>query len=147
MTRRRSDRIAGLLLLSLALWYVVETRQFTTGFLSGPVGPHVLPILLGSLLGVLSLYLIFKPDPDPGWAAWPQWRSWAIVVASSFAYGYALVPLGFIVASCIEVTLIGYFFGGRLRWLIPSAVALAVVAALLFENVLGLPLPDGIYGI
>lgn len=147
MTRRRSDRITGVLLLSLAVWYVAETRSFTTGFLSGPVGPHVLPILLGSLLGGLSLYLIVKPDPDPNWAEWPQWRRWAIVVASSFAYGYALVPLGFIVASSLEVILVGYFFGGRLRWLIPSAVALAMIAAFLFEKVLGLPLPDGLYGI
>lgn len=147
MTRRKSDRITGILLLALAVWYVVETRTFTTGFLSGPVGPHVLPILLGSLLGVLSLYLVVKPDPDPSWAEWPQWRRWVIVVASSIAYGYALVPLGFIVASSIEVTLIGYFFGGRLRWLIPLAVAVTLLAAFLFESVLGLPLPDGIYGI
>lgn len=146
MDRRTSDRWTGAILLALAVWYVVETRTFKTGFLSGPVGPRVWPIILGVLLGGLSIYLIVRPDPDPEWPTRGQWWRWGIVVASSLAYGFALVPLGFIVASTLVVVIIGWYFGGKLHYLVPSAALLAVGSAFLFEQLLGLPLPDGLIG-
>ncbi len=141
-----ADRITGALLLVVAAWYTAEARSFEGGALAGPVGPGAFPLFLGVVLGVLSLYLLLRPDPRPTWPHRSMWLSGGTVVASSLAYAYALVPLGFLVATTLELVVLGSLFRARLRSVVPAALALSLATFWLFDRLLKLPLPEGLVG-
>jgi putative tricarboxylic transport membrane protein len=145
--RRTSDRVLGFLCLALAIWYVLETRNFNlTTFGTGSVGPKTMPTLVGIMFAVLALVLILKPGESPSWGSASAWSQVVAVVATSFLFGQLLEPLGFIVASAILAIVIGLFFKGPIRKLAPMAIAFAIVIAFIFNNWLELRLPVGWWG-
>ncbi len=142
-----SDRVLGVLCLALAVWYVLETRNFqVTQFGSGPVGPKTLPTLVGIIFAAFSLLLIIKPDESPNWASITVGWRLVIIVGVSFLFGQLLEPLGFIVASTVMAILVGAFFKGPMAKLVPLSFGFAVVLAFIFNNWLELRLPDGLWG-
>jgi len=142
-----SDRVLGLISLAIAIWYVAETRNFQiTQFGSGPVGPKTLPTLLGILFAIFALLLIIRPDESPKWASFNvAWRL-VIIVGVSFLFGQLLEPMGFIFAATAMATLVGAFFDGPVKKLIPMSFAFAVALAYIFNNWLELQLPAGWWG-
>jgi putative tricarboxylic transport membrane protein len=145
--RLGSDRVLGFLCLALAIWYVLETRNFNlTTFSTGPVGPKTMPTLVGILFGVLALVLILKPGESPEWGSGAAWSQLGAVVLTSFLFGQLLEPLGFVIASTILAIVIGLFFKGPIRKLAPMALMFAVVIAFIFNNWLELRLPTGLWG-
>ncbi len=142
-----SDRTLGLLCLALAVWYVLETRNFViTEFGSGPVGPKTLPTLVGIMFGLFALVLIFKPDESPSWGSRAVWSRLGAVVATSFLFGQLIEPLGFILASTILAVVIGLFFKGPIAKLAPLSLVFATSVAYIFNNWLELRLPPGWWG-
>jgi putative tricarboxylic transport membrane protein len=139
--------VFGLVCIAIAVWYTFEARTFDgTAFRSGPVGPKTVPTALGVIFGVLALYLIVKPDPDP---AWPSKKaSWhvGLVILSSYVFGRVIEPIGFIAASIAITLVIGLLFRGPARKLIPAAVVFPIVVAFIFNNWLELQLPVGWWG-
>ena len=103
-------------------------------------------LTFGLVLGMLSLYLLLRPDPRPTWPQRSMWLSGGTVVASSLAYAYALVPLGFLVATTLELVVLGSLFQARLRSVVPAALALSLATFWLFDRFLKLPLPEGLVG-
>jgi len=145
--RHGSDRVLGFLCLALAVWYVLETRNFNViTFGSSPVGPKTMPTLVGIVFGLLALLLIAKPSESPSWGSATAWSQLVAVVVTSFMFGQLLEPVGFIVASTILAVVIGLFFKGPIRKLAPLALAFAVVVAFVFNNWLELRLPIGWWG-
>jgi putative tricarboxylic transport membrane protein len=63
---RRSDRIIGVLLLLFAVWYGYTALKLRMTLLTDPIGPKFFPLFLATLIGLLSFYLIFKPDKRRG---------------------------------------------------------------------------------
>lgn len=142
-----SDRIVGVFLFLLAIGYGLQARQYTSGFISDPLGPTAFPQLLAVLLGLGSIYLIVRPDPN---ADWPRGRALLhqlFTVGVLIAYAFVLEPLGFLPVTFVALTVIALQFGTRL---LPAAAMGAVSSAvlfLLFDFLLGLPLPMGtVYG-
>jgi putative tricarboxylic transport membrane protein len=137
----------GFLCLALAVWYVLETRNFNViTFGNSPVGPKTLPVLIGIVFGILALVLIARPNESPSWGSATAWSQLVAVVVTSFMFGQLLEPLGFIVASTILAIVIGLFFKGPIRKLAPLALGFAVVIAFIFNNWLELRLPTGWWG-
>ncbi|MCH7584958.1 MAG: tripartite tricarboxylate transporter TctB family protein [Acidobacteria bacterium] len=145
--RFASDRALGILCLALGIWYVLETRNFVlTAFTTGPIGPKTLPILLGIAFVGLALILIFKPDESPDWGTFAVWSRLAAVVTTSFLYGQVLQLMGFIVASTVLSIVIGLFFRGPIRKLVPLSLGFTIAVAFVFNNWLELRLPPGWWG-
>jgi putative tricarboxylic transport membrane protein len=145
--RHGSDRVLGFLCLALAVWYVLETRNFNViTFGNSPVGPKTLPVLIGIVFGILALVLIARPNESPSWGSPTAWSQLVAVIATSFMFGQLLEPLGFIVASAILAIVVGLFFKGPIRKLAPLALGFAVVIAFIFNNWLELRLPTGWWG-
>lgn len=109
-----SDRILGLVLLILSAAYAIGARAMEVGFLSDPVGPRTFPYPIALILGISSLWLILRPDPEPAWPGRGFWVLFGLVLLSLVAYAYLLVPLGFIVMTTLEMTLLSLLFGARL---------------------------------
>lgn len=59
------------------------------------------------------------------------------------AYAYLLVPLGFIVTTALEMTLLSMLFGAKPRQAAVGGLSFSVLVYLLFTQVLGVPLPVG----
>jgi putative tricarboxylic transport membrane protein len=138
-----SDRLAGLVLLVLAVAYGVTASGFQSTF-GDPLGPAMFPLVLAIPLGLLSLYLIARPDPEPDWARGRILLKQALALIAFVAYAYLLEPLGFIVASVLAVAALGWLLGAKLWQSATGGLAIALVLFLLFNNLLGLPLPAGV---
>ncbi len=146
MTERKShksDRITGVLLLLLSLGYGFEALRLEADFLADPLGPRAFPLLLAAALGLFSLYLIFKPDPDPHWPPTRVLLGQLAMLVSFVVYSYALAPLGFLLATTLEMAVLSRLFGADWRRGFLGGAGLALGLYVLFVFGLGIPLPLG----
>ncbi len=143
MSQRLSDRIAGVLLLIFASWYGLTARSFNVNFIADPVGPKAFPFILAVFMGLSSLYLIFKPDEGPTWPPFSVWLRIILVVISFVAYAYMLVPLGFILATTLELASLSLIFRGPPLRSLMAALLFSLVMYALFAFGLELGLPTG----
>lgn len=138
-----TDRLIGTFLMVIAAGYAWVTRGYEAGFFSDPVGPRVFPYLIGGLLGLSGLWLVIKPDPNPSWPPASQWLSFGLVLISLVGYAYLLVPLGFILATFLEMSLLSMLFGARWWQALGSALLFSLAVYFLFTEALGVTLPTG----
>lgn len=138
-----SDRIVGIALFMLAVGYGLEARGFHSGIMTDPLGPSAFPKLLAVALGISSIYLIVRPDSG---AQWPRGRALAHLVFTVLvlsAYAFVLMPIGFIPATFVVLTVLAVQLGTRI---VPSAIMGGLASVGLFaafDLLLGLPLPAG----
>jgi putative tricarboxylic transport membrane protein len=140
-----SDRLTGLILLALAVAYGIMASGYQA-IIGDPLGPAAFPIVLAIPLGLLSVYLIIRPDREPAWPKGPALLKQSLAIVAFVAYAYLLEPLGFLVGTFLAVVVLGWLLGARLRQAGAAGVGIAVVLFVLFDNLLGLPLPSGLLG-
>ena len=140
---RRSDRIAGGLLLLLSVGYGLKATRLQADFLADPLGPRAFPLLLAVSLGVFSLYLIVRPDPDPAWPPAHVLGGQLGMLLSFVVYSYALAPLGFLLATTLEMAWLSRLFGAGWRTGLLGGLGLAAALYVIFVFGLGIPLPLG----
>lgn len=141
-----NDRIFGVLLIALAVAYGWGATQFPEPFGGGAeaVGPETFPHLLAVVLGLSSLYLIVRPDPDN---AWPWSRTGVelvIAVAVLIVYTALLQPLGFILSTLLAVGTLCWRMGATPVKAYVTGAAAGVVVFLIFNFALDLALPLGL---
>lgn len=153
---REDDRACSLILLGIALAACLGAFQYEVGTLNNP-GPGLFPLILGAVLGVLSLIILAggvlaKRAATQG--AEPQeWRSILskeafYVVLALVGFGFLLVPLGFIVTTfAVFAALLRFVTNQKWPVVIIGALVLALGAYLVFDVLLGVPLPRGALGI
>jgi putative tricarboxylic transport membrane protein len=141
-----SDRIFGALLLILAAVYSWTARGFDPGFMADPLGPQTFPYLLGAVLAITALYLVLRPDPPVNWPSLHRLLQMGLVVLVLLAYASLLEWLGFIIATLLTVSILGWRLGAGLRTAILTGIGVSLVVYGLFDIVLELPLPDGLLG-
>jgi hypothetical protein len=132
---------------------LLGVRGFSLGTLSDP-GPAVFPLLVFSLLLVMSLGVIIWParakavaaESDSSTAgAHGQWR---VVVALMAAFGYAVILpwVGDLVAGFVVFCAVGLTLRAR-NWpvIVVAGAILCILVHLLFVIVLSVPLPQGFW--
>ena len=134
-----TDRIVGLVLLAFSVGYGWLAQGYEANF-GDPLGPAGLPTMLAVPAALLSLALIFKPDPDPEWAKGGPLLRQAAALATLIGYAFFLETLGFLLATVLAVTVLARLL--RTTWVKAaiSAVATAGLLFLAFDKLLGLPL-------
>lgn len=138
-----SDRLTGVVLLALAVAYGITASGYQA-MIGDPLGPAVFPVVLAIPLGLLSAYLIIRPDREPAWPKGPALLKQLLAVVAFVAYAYLLEPLGFLVSTFLAVLALGRLLGASLRQAGAAGVAISVVLFVLFDGLLGLPLPLGL---
>lgn len=138
-----SDRVVGALLFVLAVAYGVVGRNYESAFTSDPLGPSAFPQLLAVALGITALVLLFRPGPGVEWPHGLALVRQIVAVAVLLAYAFVLEPVGFIPATAAAIAVLAVQLGGR--WGPAAVLGLGVSIGLfiLFDPVLGLPLPAG----
>lgn len=135
-----SDRLTGLLIVALAVWYGWMADSFEEGF-GDPVGPSAFPKLLAVPMGLFALYLIVRPDPEPQWPGGTARYRQLGMIAALVAYPMILEPLGFPIATALGVLVMSLLLSGPRRGAVISAVVVSLGLFVTFDQVLGLHLP------
>ena len=142
MSARLSDRIAGAIILALAIWFWITAGTYTVAF-GDPAGPSLFPRGIAVPMGIFALFLIARPDPDPVWLRWPHVLGQLATLAILVVYPLVIEEIGFPLSTTIAGGLMSRILGGS--WLQSVACGLAMGFGLffLFDIVFGLPLPVG----
>ena len=135
-----SDRILGLVILGLAIWYGWTAGSYEASF-GDPLGPAAFPQMLAVPTALLSLFLILRPDPDPVWPERRQGLFQVVTIGVLIAYAFFLEDLGFVLATTIAVIAMSRLLGASWLKSAISGVVMAVGLFVLFDVLLGLPLP------
>lgn len=138
-----SDRVAGALVISMALLIALEARTFTVGFVTDPLGPKAFPLVSAVLLLVGGVALEIKPGFVSGWPPAKQLLRAAVAAFCLLAYALLLGLLGFFTTTLLVVAVFGLLLGGRPVPSIISAAAVSALLYLLFFYLLGIALPLG----
>lgn len=138
-----TDRVTGGLLLVLSLGYAYQARSFDVGFMADPIGPKAMPFIIAAFMFLFSLYLVIRPDPEPDWPVRRVWVNKGLVLLSFVLYAYALVPLGFLLSTTLQVTFLAVMFKGKIWKGLAAAVVASLVLYSIFVLLLGIPLPVG----
>lgn len=142
-----SDRIFGGVGLALAIIYIWQASLVKLSFISDPVGPRTFPIIIGIMLGIASLVILLRPDPNPKWPA--QARLLEIAAAAVVLIGYALLlpELGFLIATVIAAAFLSWRLGATAPKAVLAGIAISGGIYVVFHLILGLSLARGPLGI
>ena len=142
MDARMSDRIAGAIFLALAVWCWITAAEYAVDF-SDPAGPALFPRMIALPLGLLSLFLIIRPDSDPGWLKWPQAAGQIATVIVLFVYPALLESAGFPLATILATLVLAKILGASWLQAALCGIAVGFGVFILFDWGFGLPLPIG----
>jgi len=138
-----TDRITGVFLLALAVAFGLHARGFKTNFITDPLGPQAWPMMLAAFLALFSIYLIARPQPGSVWPKRVVLLRQLVLVAALVGYALLLDPIGFVAATVLVVAFMALLMGARWWQAGVTGVASSVALYLLFNSLLGLPLPAG----
>ncbi|WBU64136.1 tripartite tricarboxylate transporter TctB family protein [Paracoccus aerodenitrificans] len=139
-----ADRVLGLALLALAIFYGAIAFTIKAPFQYDPLGPESWPKLLSFVLGICAIIVIMKPDPDPDWGDASSLRKLAVCLAGLIVYAMAFEPLGYLLSTLIFGGLMAWYCGASLRGSAIFAAIAGIGGWVLFEHVLDLQVPAGL---
>jgi putative tricarboxylic transport membrane protein len=146
--------ICGLLAV-LGVLVLVDAIRIPTDFaVRGPVGPKAVPILVGALLLVTAVLLAVdvlrggrgeaEGGEDIDLTAPSDWRTVLLLSAAFLANAALIGVVGFPISGAILFWGAAYALGSRNLVRDPLiAAAMSIVTFVLFNNLLGVPLPGG----
>ncbi|WDR06951.1 tripartite tricarboxylate transporter TctB family protein [Devosia rhodophyticola] len=144
--KNSSDRllgIAGLVLSGLMIWGAFLIKE---SFIQDPLGPRVFPIVIATVIAIASATILWRPDDEPLWPAFPRLLEIGVAVLALIAYAQFLPIAGFVLTTAL--------CGGFLSWRLGTPPLKAAAAGLIisggiflvFRIVLGLSLARGPWG-
>jgi hypothetical protein len=145
------DRVGGGVLALLALFAIEETYRLKLplGNLQNP-GPAYMPIVLGLLLAIFALLVVAFGARTERFASigWSEWRhAVAILVVCAFM-AYGLERLGYRVTVAVGLAvLLGVLERRSIVTTAAFAIGFAAGTFFLFETLLRVPLPRGLWGL
>ncbi|MGG2397696.1 tripartite tricarboxylate transporter TctB family protein [Pseudomonas sp. SH1-B] len=137
-------RLFSAIWLLLCAWLAVIAWGFQAPFAYDPVGPRAYPLLLLALMGLGSLWLVFKPGMLEQRLDIPTALRSALCVVALLAYALTFEPLGFVISTALATFALGLLFTGRPLPCAISAIAMGVLLYVLFDLLLDVPLPLGV---
>ncbi|WP_099824804.1 tripartite tricarboxylate transporter TctB family protein [Oceaniglobus indicus] len=141
-----SDRIFGGIGLLIALIFAWQATIIQESFLSDAVGPKTFPLIIAAVLGISSLYFLFKPDPEPTWPTLGRFAEIFFAALVMIAYAELLPEVGFLIATAVASTYLTWRLGtGPLQSVIVG-IATSVGIYVVFKLILGLSLASGPLG-
>ena len=136
-------RAPGLVLIAAGVACGVEASTFNVAFLTDPVGPKALPLLVAVILIGAGIHAAARPTSDGTWIEGSAFPRVGAAVAAFLLYAVALPWVGFFLSTTLVVSTLSGLFGAKLRQAVPAAAALSGALWLIFVLGLGLPLPIG----
>jgi putative tricarboxylic transport membrane protein len=153
----RLDRWLGPSLTVLALGWLWLVYAYIPGArMEGEPGPRAFPVLLGVVLAGLGVVVTLQAlasagrERAAGTTPSPTRRE-AGLAAGTFGlmvlYAFLLDKIGFVVATPVVIALAMYFLARVRTWVLPGSLAVGFTlgAWVVFDALLGTPLPSGVW--
>lgn len=137
-------RLFSAIWLLLCAWLAILAWGFQAPFAYDPVGPRAYPLLLLALMGLGSLWLVYKPGMLEQRLNLSAAARSALCVVVLLAYALTFEPLGFVLSTALATFGLGLLFTGRPLPCAISAVLMGVLLYVLFDLLLDVPLPLGL---
>ncbi|MHA6346990.1 tripartite tricarboxylate transporter TctB family protein [Roseivivax sp. CAU 1761] len=141
-----SDRIFGGIGLILALLFAWQAAIIQESFLTDAVGPKVFPYVIATVMGLASLYFLFKPDPEPHWPRAGRLAEIGLAALVMFAYAQLLPVAGFVIATAFAAAYLTWRLGSRPIESVVIGIATSLGIYVVFRLILGLSLARGPLG-
>ncbi|PRY32722.1 tripartite tricarboxylate transporter TctB family protein [Umezawaea tangerina] len=153
--KERSELGVSAVLVVLGVLVLTDALRIHTDFAQrGPVGPKAVPILVGSLLLVVAVLLArdvlrggrgeAEGGEDVDLAAPADWRTVLLLCGAFLANAALIGVVGFPLSGAVLFWGAAYALGSRDLVRDPLiAAGLSVATFLVFNNLLGVPLPGG----
>lgn len=150
---KKHERIAGLTLILLGITVMIYSMTaLSLGTIKHP-GPGFFPMLCGLCIVVFSLAWLIPlwkhkdEDPQPFWGK-GEWVRPTMAVAAIALYASIMDELGYLISTLVFI-LLWQFIIEREKWLRAVIISLACTATMyvLFQYLLSVPLPEGIFSI
>ncbi|MHC5350752.1 tripartite tricarboxylate transporter TctB family protein [Metapseudomonas furukawaii] len=141
-------RIFAAVWLLVCAFLAVVAWGFQAPFSYDPVGPRAYPLLLLFLMATAAAWLLYKPgDAGNRPISWPLARKVTLCVLALAAYALLFEPLGFVLSTALVGFSLGLLFNGRPIPSLVSGVLMGVLLYGLFDYLLDVPLPLGVFGL
>ncbi|WP_230970630.1 tripartite tricarboxylate transporter TctB family protein [Nitrogeniibacter aestuarii] len=140
-----SERIFGMFLLCLSAVGLIIGWDLKAAFSYEPVGPRAFPLLVHSLLAVCALLLIVSRRPPTTWAPSPVLLRIGAMFLIVLAYAFLFDKLGFVISTVLMCIPVARLFGGTWRQSALGALGLGAGLFILFDRVLDVVLPTGLW--
>ena len=111
-----SDRILGLVGILLAIGFALAALSIEESFLSDAVGPKAFPLIIAAVLGLASIVIALRPDPDPTWPALGRLAEIGAAVLVMILYAKLLPEAGFVIATAFAATYLSWRLGSTILW-------------------------------
>lgn len=118
---------------------------FQAPFAYDPVGPRAYPLLLLSLMAIGSMWLIYKPGMLEQRLNLQALKRALLCILALLTYALLFEILGFVISTALGTFALGLLFTGRLLPCAISGVLMGVVLYSLFDLLLDVPLPLGLF--
>jgi putative tricarboxylic transport membrane protein len=156
LLKGRSELGVAIFLAALGLLVLVDAARIPTDFIQrGPIGPAVVPVVVGSALLVLAVLLALdvlrgghgeaETGEDVDLSHPSDWRT-VLLLAAAFLANVALIDrVGFPISGAVLFWGAAYALGSR-HWLRDPLIALVLsfLTYFIFAEGLGIGLPAGI---
>lgn len=140
-----SERILGGILLLVSIAGIWIARGFEAPFSYEPVGPRAFPMLILALLGISAIALMLEKKSDTVWAPPPVMVRIGALFAIVLIYAWLFDKLGFILSTALMVIPVARFFGASWKQCVTGGVALGASLFILFDRLLDVALPTGLW--
>lgn len=141
-----SDRIFGIFGVLLAIGFAFAAFAIQESFLSDAVGPKAFPLIIATILGLSSLVIALRPDPEPVWPAIGRLAEIAAAVVVMILYAELLPVIGFVIATAFAAAYLSWRLGSSIIGALMTGVGTSVGIYVVFHMVLGLSLARGPLG-
>lgn len=138
-------RLFSAIWLLFCAWLAILAWGFQAPFAYDPVGPRAYPLLLLGLMAAGSLWLLYKPGIGGQQLHMPSALRSTLCVLALLAYALLFEPLGFVISTALAAFALGVLFTGRLVPCAISGVLMGVLLYGLFDYLLDVPLPLGLF--
>ena len=145
----RSDHIAGIVIVLIALAVGWENRAYPLGSLADP-GPGYLPLLIAGALGVFGLLIALRGGTSPLFNSidWSESRRGIVMLVACGVALFALERIGY---RLTMIALLAFMLGVvERKRAVPTllvAIGFAVISHYLFATLLKVQLPRGPWGV
>lgn len=136
------DRLFGVFLLFLGIYFIWGGNQLVVPFSYDPLGPKFFPIAAGVILSILAVFTIINAKKVSFPASNTMLKTGFIVILL-LIYQLTFDVLGFLLSTGILVFFISRIFAGKPLQALSAAVGVSITVYIIFNILLDVPLPVG----
>ena len=145
----RSDVVAGVVLMVIALWVGWQNRAYPIGNLAEP-GPGYMPLMIAGALGVFGLLIALRAGASPliNTLDWSEGKRGIVMLIACAAAVFALERIGYRLSMiALLVFMLGVVERKRAVPTLLVAFGFAFLSYYLFASLLKVQLPRGPWGL